>query len=167
MTLHAGFLAGCIGRIVELHGRYYAEKVGFGVEFEAKVARELAEFALRYDPGRDGLWLAMDAGEIHGSIVIDGHGAASEGAHLRWFIVSDACRGKGIGKDLLAAALAFCRRQAYARVHLWTFDQLPAARHLYETSGFRLELERKGTTWGKEVNEQLFVLRRDDRSNRP
>jgi GNAT superfamily N-acetyltransferase len=159
MTVHAGYLPGCIGRVIEMHGSYYATRVGFGYGFEAKVARELSEFVLRYDPERDGLWLATHEGEVHGSIVIDGIRASSEGAHLRWFITSDSQRGMGTGKDLLGAALEFCRRKSYRRVYLWTFDQLPAARHLYEKSGFELEIEQKDTTWGKEVNEQKFVLR--------
>ena len=32
------------GRIAELHGVYYARATGFGVPFEAKVARECGEF---------------------------------------------------------------------------------------------------------------------------
>ena len=159
MNVQVGFLPGCIGKVVELHGTYYAQTVGFGVEFETKVARELSEFALRYEPLRDGLWLALEGSEVHGSIVIDGIRAQTEGAHLRWFITSDSHRGKGVGRALLGAALEFCRTRPYSKVYLWTFDQLPAARHLYEQHGFTLELEKRGTTWGKEVNEQRFVLR--------
>jgi GNAT superfamily N-acetyltransferase len=159
MTVHSGYLAGCIGRVVEMHGSYYAANSGFGVEFETKVARELSEFALRYKPDRDGLWLAMHSGEIHGSIAIDGIHASSEGAHLRWFIISDEHRGEGMGSNLLGKALEFCRSKSYRKVYLWTFDQLPAARHLYEKNGFELEIEQKGNTWGTEVNEQKFVLR--------
>jgi GNAT superfamily N-acetyltransferase len=99
----------------------------------------------------------VESGEILGSIVIDGAGAESEGAHLRWFIVSDKLRGSGAGNQLMRAAMDFCRDRQYRRVYLWTFDQLHAARHLYEKYGFRLASEQLGTQWGKEVNEQLFV----------
>ena len=108
---------------------------------------------------RDGVWLAAVQGEVHGAIALDGTHAHTQGAHLRWFIMSDALRGKGMGTLLLCAALAFADAKAYPTTFLWTFDQLPAARHLYEKHGFVMTEERRGTTWGKEVNEQKFVRR--------
>jgi GNAT superfamily N-acetyltransferase len=158
MDLHLGYVPGCIGRVAEMHATYYARETGFGAPFEAKVAAELAEFCLRYEDGRDGLWLARDGSTIHGSVAIDGSRARESGAHLRWFIASDESRGKGVGSQLLVAALAFCKAQAYRKVYLWTFDELHAARHLYEKQGFKLSRTQRGSQWGKEVNEQLFTL---------
>ncbi len=157
MKLHLGYLPGCIGRIAELHGSYYARTVGFGASFEAKVATELSAFCLAYQEGRDGLWLAIEGQRIHGSIAIDGSKAAEAGAHLRWFIASDEARGTGVGSMLLGAAMDFCRAQAYPKVQLWTFDELHAARRLYEKNGFALTRTQRGSQWGKEVNEQLFT----------
>jgi GNAT superfamily N-acetyltransferase len=156
MNLHMGYLPGCIGRIVALHATYYARTVGFGVAFEAKVAAELAQFCLRYTDGRDGIWLATESGLVHGAIAIDGACYQDCGAHLRWFITSDEVRGKGIGSRLLGAALSFCQDRNYRKVYLWTFDELHAARHLYEKHGFKLVRAQRGSQWGKEVNEQLF-----------
>lgn len=158
MNLHLGYRPGCIGRIVQLHADFYARAVGFGLPFEAKVATELAQFCLHYDASRDGLWLAMEGDTIHGSIAIDASHYQHSGAHLRWFIASESIRGSGAGTQLLGAALAFCESRGYRRIHLWTFDQLHAARHLYEKHGFRLAHTRRGTQWGKAVNEQLFAI---------
>ncbi len=155
--LHAGTLPGCIGRITELHARFYAAQSGFGLDFEAKVATELAGFCTRFDASRDGLWLAIDDGEIQGSVAIDGSKADTDGAHLRWFIVAERLRGTGAGRRLLQAALQGCAERGYRRVYLWTFDQLHAARHLYEHHGFTLAQTQRGRQWGTEVNEQLFV----------
>lgn len=157
LQLHAGYLPGCIGRITQLHARFYAAQSGFGLEFEAKVATELASFCTRLTPRRDGLWLAIQDGEIQGCIAIDGVKGDTEGAHLRWFIVADPLRGSGAGQRLLQAALQFCTERDYPRVYLWTFDQLHAARHLYERHGFTLAKTQRGRQWGAEVNEQLFV----------
>jgi len=157
--LHTGYLAGCVGRITELHGRYYAEHAGFGVRFESLVACDLAKFCERLDPARDGLWLGLHDGRVEGSIAIDGLHAATEGAHLRWFIVSDERRGTGMGKRLVAAALDFCRERGYRLVDLATFEGLDAARHLYEANGFRMVHQQRGTAWGYEVNEQRFERR--------
>lgn len=155
-TLHNGYLPGCVGRIVELHATYYAATAGFGVPFEAKVARELADFCLRFQPDRDGLWLAVVDGCIEGSIAIDSQHVEAEGAHLRWFILSERLRGQGMGKRLLAAATGFTDVRQYGRTYLWTFSGLDAARHLYEAAGFSLVHQADGEQWGMRVAEQRF-----------
>ena len=159
VELQCGYRPGCIGRIAEMHAAFYARSVGFGVQFEAKVATELAGFCCRYDAARDGLWLALDGDAIQGSVIIDAAHQEESGVHLRWFITSDASRGKGVGTLLLCAALDFCKMHDYRNVYLWTFDELHAARHLYEKHGFRLASTQRGSQWGKEVNEQRFMLR--------
>ncbi len=154
----AGYVPGAIGRVAELHAAYYSEAWGFGLYFEAKVASDLAQFLLRFDPGRDGFWTASRDGRVEGSIAIDGAGALTEGAHLRWFILSDALRGQGVGNRLMQEAVGFCRQRGYASVHLWTFQGLEPARRLYEKFGFRLAQQSEGEQWGKRVLEQRYVL---------
>jgi GNAT superfamily N-acetyltransferase len=158
IEIHKGYVPGAIGRVVEMHGRYYHDHWEFGAFFEAKVAGGFAEFMNRYDDQRDGLWTAAVNGRVEGSIVIDGAYANQAGAHLRWFIISDALRGQGVGNRLIAAAVDFCRMNKYPRVYLWTFEGLYAARHLYEKAGFVLIEQRRGAQWGKEVEEQRFEL---------
>jgi RimJ/RimL family protein N-acetyltransferase len=100
-----GYRPGSIGRVAELHGAYYHDHWRFGLFFEAKVAVELSEFLKRYDERRDGFWSVSAEGRIEGSITIDGIHAETKGAHLRWFIMSDALRGKGAGNQLIDAAI--------------------------------------------------------------
>jgi GNAT superfamily N-acetyltransferase len=157
VVIQSGYTPGAIGRIVEMHGSYYAAAWGFPACFETKVARELAEFVDRFDDRRDGFWTASIDGRIVGSVVVDALRAADEGAHLRWFIVADEARGSGVGRRLLDAGLAFCRGRGYPCVFLWTFEGLHPARHLYEAAGFRLAEEQRGARWGAEVTEQRFV----------
>lgn len=164
VEVRSGYFPGAIGRVVELHAAYYHAHWGFGAFFEANVASGLAEFFGRYDPLRDGFWTASLSGRVDGSITIDGGHAADDGAHLRWFIVSDALRGKGVGSRLIRAAVDFCRGNGYPRIYLWTFDGLRAARHLYERAGFRLVAQRRGTQWGTEVTEQRFELHLTERA---
>jgi len=153
-----GYLPGAIGAIASLHAHFYAREHGFGAFFEAKVAAECAEFCSRFDPARDGLWLLVDAGRIFGSIVIDGSDAAA--AHLRWYIVADELRGRGFGRRMVEAAMAFCRRAGHRSLYLTTFAGLDAARALYERQGFRLIDETDGETWGTRVREQRFEWKR-------
>jgi len=158
VEIHKGYMPGSVGRVVELHGKYYHTHWGFGAFFETKVAKDLAEFMSRYEEARDGFWLGLGSGRVEGAIAIDGIKASDTGAHLRWFIVSDAFRGSGLGRKLIDTALGFCRQNAYKTVYLWTFDGLHAARHLYESMGFELVEQRKGRQWGTEVIEQRFEL---------
>ena len=154
----SGYVPGAIGRVAELHAAYYSKAWDFGLYFEAKVATELSQFLQRLDPARDGFWTANRDGRVEGSIAIDGAGAEAEGAHLRWFILSDALRAQGAGNRLLREALAFCRQRKYRRIFLWTFQGLESARHLYEKFGFQLAEQVEGEQWGKRVLEQRYVL---------
>lgn len=158
ITIEAGYQPGALGWVVGLHGAYYHEHWQFGWYFEAKVATELAELFGRFEPTRDGFWLAKRAGRIVGSVTIDGGQADTVGARLRWFIVDPACQGQGIGQALIEAALAFCRQAGFRRVYLTTFAGLDAARHLYERHGFRLVAEQTDNHWGATTREQEFEL---------
>jgi GNAT superfamily N-acetyltransferase len=157
-TIIKGYHPGALGRIAELHGVYYHRHAGFGLFFEAKVTRGLADFLERYNDERDGIWLVLEDGRVEASVVIDGLHAAVEGAHLRWFIASDKLRGSGMGNALLSTAIKFCRSCGYHKIYLDTFEGLQAARHLYEKHGFRQVHQQPGAQWGAQVNEQRFEL---------
>lgn len=153
----AGYQPGLIARITQMHALYYARESGFGQRFESLVAGGLAQFCDRLDKPVNGIWTAMHAGQIVGSVAIDGEDLGDNIAHLRWFIVDDSVRGSGAGRKLLSAALDFADRQGFGEIHLWTFSGLSAARHLYESCGFECVQEWQGDQWGKEVTEQKFV----------
>ncbi|MGR6430397.1 bifunctional helix-turn-helix transcriptional regulator/GNAT family N-acetyltransferase [Rhizobium sp. PAMB 3174] len=157
VAIKAGYRPGIIARITEMHASYYARTSGFGLAFESVVAGGVAEFACRLGNPRNEIWAAMHGDDVVGSIAIDGEDIGPGMAHLRWFIVDDAVCGSGTGRKLLDTALAFVDRLGFAETHLWTFSGLHAARHLYETRGFRLAEERPGSQWGSEVLEQRFV----------
>ena len=155
--ISAGYRPGLIGGVAALHGVYYAREWDFGAYFEAKVARELAAFAARYDPDRDRIFSVWKGESLLASLTIDGLHAADRGAHLRWFIAADAARGTGVGGRLMVRAMDFCRARGYREVYLWTFAGLDAARTLYLRAGFELAEARRGAQWGREVEEQRYV----------
>ncbi|MBY0335366.1 MAG: GNAT family N-acetyltransferase [Acetobacteraceae bacterium] len=155
-----GWRPGLIGEVATLHARHYAASHGFGPEFEAKVARELAEFTLRRHPERDfQAWVADGAG-IQAHIVLDltEPGLPDGTAHLRWFIAGPAVRGRGEGGRLLDAAIAHARLQGLRRITLWTLDRLEAAASLYARAGFTLAEEVAGTQWGTTTIERRLAL---------
>ncbi len=153
-----GYYPGVIGKITELHGVYYYENWGFDVTFETQVGRELSEFVGRFDQRHDGLWVATRENAFAGSIVIDGAAAATVGARLRWFIVDPRFQGSGIGRQLIAGSIEFCRQKGFQRVFLWTFRGLESARRLYESVGFRLCEESRVAQWGQSILEQKYEL---------
>lgn len=160
VTITSGYMPGAIGAVTQLHGAYYAEHWKLGLYFEAKVATELAAFLNRYNPAHDGLWLAHTDGTIIGAIVIDGIDADTQGARLRWFILAPGYQGRGIGSQLMNAAMHFCRESGFRRVYLTTFAGLASARHLYEKHGFRLYHEEDGShlTGTSTLVEQQFEI---------
>ncbi|MET0961372.1 MAG: GNAT family N-acetyltransferase [Noviherbaspirillum sp.] len=160
VQIEQGYRPGVIGRITEMHASFYARHAGFGQFFESQVAAGMAEFAGRLGNPGNGLWVALQAGRVLGSVVIDGEDLGAGRAHLRWFIVDDALRGSGAGRALLERSLTFCDQAGHAETHLWTFDSLHAARRLYERDGFELAEERQGRRWGEMVTQQRFVRRR-------
>jgi GNAT superfamily N-acetyltransferase len=154
-----GYYPGVVGRITEIHAVYYHENWGFDLTFETQVGTELSQFVRRLDNNRDGLWVAINTGDFAGAIAIDGTDAfGDEGARLRWFIVDPQFQGGGIGRNLIARAIAFCRQQEFPKVFLWTFKGLEDARRIYEAVGFRLCEENQIEQWGQTILEQKYVL---------
>lgn len=152
---------GWLGDTAALHGRYYAEAWGFPQQFECKVAREMADFALRYDPARDLALTFRGCGQALATLTLDGSDSAlAPGqAHLRWFIVDAALRGRGCGQALMDRMLGFARATGYSSVYLTTFRGLDAAATLYARAGFVVTDESEGATWGRTVVEQRLELR--------
>jgi GNAT superfamily N-acetyltransferase len=154
------YTPGALGRVIEFHGWYYAQHWEMGLYFEVRVARELAELMNRFNPATDGAWFARVNGDIVGSIFIDGGDATAQGARLRWFIMHPDFQGRGLGHQLMDAALSFCRARGFKRVYLTTFKGLNTARHLYEKYGFRLSHEENGRelTGNDALIEQVLEL---------
>ena len=160
ITLRNDLHPGDIAEIVRLHGTLYAREYGFDVTFEAYVAGPLAEFALRRG-GRDRIWIAERAvnggPQIVGSIAIVE--ASLPEAQLRWFLVDPTARGRGLGMQLVRAAVEFCRESGFESIKLFTVDRLAAAARLYRKMGFELVHEKPAQWWGVDVNEQRYELK--------
>lgn len=153
-----GWRPGIIGDVVRAHAAYYSREWGFGAPFEAKVAREMADFVDRCAPDRDRIFTAVRNNVMLGSLTLDGSDPAlgQDEAHLRWFIVVDGARGLGVGRRLMDAATSFLDQAGYRSCYLTTFAGLDAARRLYEEAGFRLIREAPSMTWATAVVEQRF-----------
>ena len=157
MRIETEFFPGALGAIAKLHGEYYAQHWGFGVFFEAKVATELSAFALRKSDD-DLVLLGIDDDGLAASLILDLNDPASaeRGAHLRWFIIAERCRGLGLGRRLMTEAMAHVDAHAEGASWLTTFAGLDPARALYEAYGYALAHQAEGEAWGVRVSEQEF-----------
>ena len=90
----------------------------FDITFEIQVGLELTEFMIEYNKNRDGFWVCRNDNNFIGCIIIDGRLVSSDGARLRWFIVTPEFQGRGIGHLLLHQALNFCEKKCYKKVIL-------------------------------------------------
>jgi N-acetylglutamate synthase-like GNAT family acetyltransferase len=156
------YTPGAIGRVTQMHAAYYSRHHGFGLFFEAMVAKELSDLLSRFDPSHDGFWTAFIDGAVVGSVAIDGSAASTKGARLRFLIVAPEFQGRGIGNTLVSSAVNFCREKGLKKIYLTTFEGLDAARHLYEKAGFEMVMQETGSHWGKPEVEQVFELSLDE-----
>lgn len=156
VTLRTDLRPGDLGYIIYLHGVVYAREYGFDHTFEAYVAGPLSEFA-RAAPARERLWIAEGDGRIVGCIAIVA--SSPQVAQLRWFLVDPGARGSGVGRKLLAEAIAFSNQSGYEFITLWTVSALNAAAHLYQSFGFRKVEEKPARQWGVDVVEERYELK--------
>lgn len=144
IKVRTGLKPGDIGRIIELHGVEYEPAQGYGIRFEAFVARTLAEFVLD-DGGVGRIWMAERDGRLEGCAAIV-HRPGNAG-QLRWVLLGARARGQGLGRRLVEAALAYCRGRGFQRVYLETTDGLDASSALYRSLGFNVVAEELEELW--------------------
>lgn len=152
-----GLRPGDLGQVIARQAILYANEYGWNSEYEALVARILADFDQAYDPAHEAAWIADIDGRIAGSIFLV-RGEMPEVGRLRLLYVEPAARGAGVGKLLVAACIARAREVGYARLDLWTNSILDAARHIYEQAGFRLIDEAPHRSFGKDLIGQTWSL---------
>jgi GNAT superfamily N-acetyltransferase len=156
----AGNCPGLTGEIVRWHGLYYVRDLGWPPLFEALCAEQLGEIARHFGERDDVTAIsAWAADEFLAGVVMDARPGARPGARLRFFIASEAARGRGLGNELMARALEWSKRRGHQCVWLTSVVGLPASSHLYRKFGFTVIEERVDRTWGSEHLEQLWERR--------
>lgn len=147
---------GDLGWVVMAHGEVYAAEFGWNTEFEALVAKIVADYAAAADPAREAAWIAEAGGRRAGCVFLVAKDA--ETAQLRILLVDPAARGQHLGERLVGRCIEFARRAGYRRMVLWTNDPLAAARHIYLAAGFSLVSEEPHHSFGVDLTGQYYEL---------
>jgi DNA-binding MarR family transcriptional regulator/GNAT superfamily N-acetyltransferase len=162
--------AGDLGWVLQRHGTVYAAEFGWDATFEDFCTRIIAEFPLLRDgsPGRAEGWIAEVNGVPAGSVFCvpdtgtpdtgtpDTGTPGSATARLRLLLVEPWARGLGLGSRLVAHCLDFARQAGYTDIVLLTYDQLVAARRVYQAAGFTLDSEHPEEAFGQRIMCQAW-----------
>ena len=139
---------GDLGWVLQRHGAIYAAEYNWNPEFEAYVARIIADFLT--DPDRRAAgWIAELDGAPAGFVCCVPEDDAV--ARLRLLLVEDWARGLGIGGRLVDEVLRFARQAGYERIVLSTVSVLASARRIYQRAGFTLVREQPEHSYGHDL----------------
>jgi DNA-binding MarR family transcriptional regulator/GNAT superfamily N-acetyltransferase len=147
---------GDMGWVVHRQAVLYAREYGWDETFEALVAEIAAKFITDFDPKRERCWIAERDGEVLGAVFVVA--VSDEEAKLRLLYVEPGARGLGIGRRLVEECVRFARDTGYRRLGLWTNDVLVAARHIYQSGGFRLVRSEAHHSFGKDLVGEFWEL---------
>jgi DNA-binding MarR family transcriptional regulator/GNAT superfamily N-acetyltransferase len=147
---------GDFGWIVKRNAELYAQDYGWREPFEGVCAQIVADFINKYDGSRERGWIAEIDGENAGAVMLanDGDGVA----RLRLLFVEPKARGLGIGARLVDESIRFARSAGYRKITLWTHSVLTAARHIYQSAGFKPMRSEEHRSWGQPVVSEHWDL---------
>lgn len=124
--------------VIRLIGRVFEE---YGFVFDpAQEVPDLLAFDRHYAPPGGGFFVVRHGGEVVGSVGVERLDATT--AELHRLYLDASLRGRGLGRALGEAILAWCRREAIARLVLWSDTRFDRAHALYERMGFAQTGER-------------------------
>ena len=156
ISIRTELAPGDIGYVIHRHGALYAREYGYGMQFETYVAKGLCEFAERFDPRTNRVWICEHEKRMVGFLLLMDRG---EAAQLRYFLIEPEYRGIGLGSRLMTLFMDFLRTSGYRAAYLWTTDELSVAARLYMRAGFTLTEEKESTAFGKPLTERRYDVR--------
>jgi GNAT superfamily N-acetyltransferase len=147
---------GDLGWMIQHNAELYTAEFGWDADYEALVARIVADYAAHADPVRERVWIAELDGRRVGCVMCV---RADDGtAKLRLLLVEPSARGHGVGGRLVAACVDFARAAGYRRITLWTQRNLTAARRIYAATGFELVESTPHRSFGVDLVGETWSL---------
>ena len=143
--------------VARAHIQHYRDIEDFDASFEDAVAAALADFAAQF--GRDASFglIAQDCDrQTGGSLLISDQGGGV--GRIRLFLLMAAMRGKGMGAQMLQAALEQAQNAGMNRIEVSSFNTHSAACRLYLATGFKLHGQTPCWAFGKQMVRLDFTL---------
>ena len=148
---------GDVGWIAHRQARIYHEEYGWDWTYEGLACQILGAFVMGFDPAREDAWVAERGGAVVGAIFLMKSDEAKT-AKLRLLHVERSARGVGLGRALVETCVARARELGYARITLWTQENLVAARRIYQATGFRLVERAPHRAFGHDLVGETWAL---------
>lgn len=148
--------AGDFGWVVQKNGEVYSEEYHWDEEYEGLVAEIVADFVKNFDAKRERCWIAEKDGVNIGAVFLVRKDDTT--AKLRLLIVDPKARGLGVGKRLVEECTRFARKTGYKKITLWTNSVLSAARHLYESEGYKVVKAEPHHSFGQDLVGETWEL---------
>lgn len=118
--------------VIRLIGRVFAE---YGFVFEPDVeVLDLLAFERHYAPPCGAFFVVRERGEVVGSVGVER--LPDGAAELHRLYLDPHLRGRGIGRALVEAVIAWCRAEVIRHLILWSDTRFDRAHALYERMGF-------------------------------
>lgn len=135
----------------------HADEYGWDTDFEALVARIVADYRDDFEPESESAWIAELDGARAGCVFYCRRD--TDVAQLRILLVEPWARGHGIGLGLVGECIAFARSAGHSKIVLWTNDVLVAARRIYEGAGFEIVAAERQRSFGHDLVGETWELR--------
>ena len=158
LTIRSELQPGDVEAITALHARVYTAEHDVGPAFVTDVHNALQEAIGRGWPQAGGVRLVEADGGLAGTAAWTEEG---DRARIRWILLGERLRGRGLGRTLVEAMLEEAHAAGYQLVELVTFSALRRAAGIYRSLGFVVVDSQTHVSWGPVVELQRYERRRE------
>ncbi|HKG04857.1 MAG TPA: GNAT family N-acetyltransferase [Pedobacter sp.] len=118
------------------------QQIEFNVPVTLEAQPDLFDIEANYHKEGGGFWAALDEARPEGNQLVGTIGLINAGKQIgviRKMFVKKEYRGKeiGIGQELLATLISYCKAQGINDIYLGTVEILKGAHRFYEKNGFQ------------------------------